>query len=226
MNYLEVENLSFRYDSEPVLQDINLSVESGEFIMLTGENGAAKTTLLRNVLGVIEPETGLVHRAEKNIKDEKLVIGYIPQNASNFNPGFPSTVEEFVRSGRYPQGKWFKRLTQEDLELVESVLEEVGMWGYRKSRIGDLSGGQKQRISIARVLAMDPDFYILDEPTTGMDKESREKLYKLLKNETKNNEKSVLMVTHEQDELIYYADRHMRLVRKEDTPWRCFSLIS
>ncbi len=225
MKYLEVENLSFRYDREPILQDVNFSVESGEFVMLTGENGAAKTTLLRNVLNVIEPETGSVDRAEKNVDGEKLIIGYIPQNAAGFNPGFPSTVEEFVRSGRYPQGKWFKSLDQEDLEIVETTLREVGMWAYRKSRIGDLSGGQKQRISIARVLAMNPDFYVLDEPTTGMDKESREKLYKLLKAEA-DREKAILMVTHEQDELMYYADRHLRLVRREDVPWRSFSLIS
>ena len=81
----------------------------------------------------------------------------MPQQVASFNIGFPSTVLELVESGRYPQNKWFKRLTKNDHEHVKRALDSVGMWEMRQKKIGELSGGQKQRISLARVFAMDPD---------------------------------------------------------------------
>ncbi|MDV2888234.1 ATP-binding cassette domain-containing protein, partial [Alkalihalophilus pseudofirmus] len=81
----------------------------------------------------------------------------VPQQIASFNAGFPSTVLELVKSGRFQKGKWFKRLDQTDKEQVRNALEMVGMWGYRHHKIGSLSGGQKQKICIARVLASEPD---------------------------------------------------------------------
>ena len=82
--------------------------------MLTGENGAAKTTLLRNVLGLLKPDEGSVELAKKNADGRELSIGYVPQQVASFNVGFPSTVLELVESGRYPKGRWFKPLTKRD----------------------------------------------------------------------------------------------------------------
>jgi len=226
MHYIEVENLSFHYENEPVLQNISFHVDPGEFVMLTGENGAAKTTLLRNILGLLKPTEGKVTLAKKNLEGGKLIIGYIPQQVASFNTGFPSTVEELVSSGRYPQGRWFKKLDAEDVEHVQKVLESVGMWEMRKKKVGELSGGQKQRISIARVFASDPDLFVLDEPTTGMDAGSREEFYKLLEHSSSIHKKGILMVTHEHEEIKRYADKHIELIRKENSPWRCFSMDS
>lgn len=226
MSYIEVKGLTFKYDKEPVLDDVNMTVEAGEFVMLTGENGAAKSTLIRNILGILKPNQGEVRLAKKTEEGNPLLVGYIPQIVSQFNAGFPSTVYELTQSGVYPRGKWFKRLDEEDHAKVEWALDLVGMREYRNTAIGELSGGQKQRLSIARVLAMDPDLYVLDEPTTGMDHESRHILYDFLKEETSLSNKAVLMVTHEQDELRMVADRHLKLVRKAGTQWRCFTMIS
>ncbi|WP_027108031.1 metal ABC transporter ATP-binding protein [Lacticigenium naphthae] len=226
MHYIEVDDLSFHFEDEPVLQNISFTVDPSEFVMLTGENGAAKSTLLRNILGLLKPTKGNVHLATRNEAGEKLIIGYIPQQVASFNAGFPSTVLELVRSGRYPRGKWFKRLDKEDEIHVEKALKSVGMWEMRHKKIGELSGGQKQRISIARVFATDPDLFVLDEPTTGMDRQSREEFYQLLKHNSEVHKKGILMVTHDHDEIKKYADKQIQLVRKEGSPWRCFSMDS
>ncbi|WP_170238214.1 metal ABC transporter ATP-binding protein [Streptococcus suis] len=224
MRYITVEDLSFYYDKEPVLEHIHYYLDSGEFVTLTGENGAAKTTLIKATLGILKPKQGKVSIAEKSIKGKKLGMAYLPQQIASFNAGFPSTVYEFVKSGRYPRQGWFRRLTAHDEEHVRISLESVGMWEHRDKRLGALSGGQKQRAVIARMFASDPDIFILDEPTTGMDAGTKDAFYQLMHHSAKKHGKSVLMITHDPDELNKYADRNIHLVRDQQSPWRCFNV--
>ncbi|MFV0559918.1 MAG: metal ABC transporter ATP-binding protein [Enterococcus sp.] len=226
MHYIEVEDLTFYYEDEPVLEDVSYHVDAGEFVILTGENGAAKSTLIKATLGLLKPTKGSVKIAKKNSDGKKISVGYIPQQVASFNAGFPSTVLELVRSGRFPKGRWFKKLDKTDEEHVKIALESVGMWEMRHKRIGELSGGQKQRISLARIFATDPDLFILDEPTTGMDEESRNNFYELLRHNAHDHGKSVLMITHDHEDIKQYADRQIRLVRKEGSKWRCFHMNS
>ncbi|HEP1808264.1 TPA: metal ABC transporter ATP-binding protein [Streptococcus suis] len=224
MRYITVEDLSFYYDKEPVLEHIHYYLDSGEFVTLTGENGAAKTTLIKATLGILKPKQGKVSIAEKSIKGKKLRMAYLPQQIASFNAGFPSTVYEFVKSGRYPRQGWFRRLTAHDEEHVRISLESVGMWEHRDKRLGALSGGQKQRAVIARMFASDPDIFILDEPTTGMDAGTKDAFYQLMHHSAKKHGKSVLMITHDPDNLNKYADRNIHLVRDQQSPWRCFNV--
>ena len=226
MDYINVKDLSFYYGEEPVLQDISYQVKPGEFVILTGENGAAKSTLIRNTLGLLKPASGEVTIASHNIEGKPLKIGYSPQQIASFNAGFPSTVLELVQSGRFSNGKWFKRLSKTDHEHVEKALKSVSMWEMRHKRVGELSGGQKQRICLARIFAADPDLFILDEPTTGMDEASRRDFYKLLRHAAHVHNKAILMITHDHADIKEYMDRHIQLVRREDTKWRCFHMSS
>lgn len=226
MAILKVNNLAFSYGEEQVLHDINFQINSGEFIILTGENGAAKSTLVRLILGLLPPESGTVELQPTNDQGEPLQIGYVPQDVTVFNNGFPSTVQKLVESGRYPQGRWFKRLTDEDYAHVDRALESVGMAHLRNRKVGDLSGGQKQRINIARVFAQDPDFFILDEPTTGMDVASRKSFYQLLNHSSKVHHKTILMVTHSDSEMEGLYDREIYLTREKGVEWRCFNTNS
>lgn len=224
MRYITVEDLSFYYDKEPVLERIHYHLDSGEFVTLTGENGAAKTTLIKATLGILKPKQGKVSIAEKSTKGKKLRMAYLPQQIASFNAGFPSTVYEFVKSGRYPRQGWFRRLTEHDEEHVRISLESVGMWEHQDKKLGSLSGGQKQRAVIARMFASDPDIFVLDEPTTGMDSGTKEAFYDLMHHSTKKHGKSVLMITHDPDELRKYADRNIHLIRDQHSPWRCFNV--
>lgn len=226
MRLLSVNQLSYYYDQEKVLNDVTMHVDSGEFVILTGENGAAKSTLLKNILGLLKPASGSVEISKVNEAGEKLTIGYVPQNVVSFNAGFPSTVQELVESGRYTKGRWFKKLDQNDQEHVERALTAVGMSHLAHKKIGDLSGGQKQRINIARVFATDPDLFVLDEPTTGMDVHSRQSFYDLLRHACEFHGKSILMVTHSDKELEGYYHREIRLMRGEEQLWKCFSTTS
>ncbi|EHJ57398.1 zinc transport system ATP-binding protein AdcC [Streptococcus urinalis FB127-CNA-2] len=224
MRYISVEGLAFQYDTEPVLENITYHINSGEFVTMTGENGAAKSTLIKATLGILTPKIGKVTISKVNSKGKKLRIAYLPQQIASFNAGFPSTVYEFVKSGRYPRNGWFRRLTKHDEEHIKASIESVGMWDNRHKRIGSLSGGQKQRAVIARMFASDPDIFVLDEPTTGMDAGTTEKFYELMHHNAHKHGKSVLMITHDPEEVKDYADRNIHLVRNQTLPWRCFNI--
>lgn len=224
MRYITVDNLAFQYDSDPVLEGIHYHLDSGEFVTLTGENGAAKSTLIKATLGILTPKQGQVSIAKQNKEGKPLRIAYLPQQIASFNAGFPSTVHEFVRSGRYPRQSWFRRLTAHDEEHVRVSLESVGMWENRHKPIGSLSGGQKQRVVIARLFASDPDVFVLDEPTTGMDHMTSKTFYELMHHSAHHHGKAVLMITHDPEEVRAYTDRNIHLVRNQALPWRCFNI--
>ncbi|MGZ7196513.1 ATP-binding cassette domain-containing protein, partial [Streptococcus pyogenes] len=90
MRYITVEGLEFHYDNEPVLENIHYHLDSGEFVTLTGENGAAKTTLIKATLGILKPKQGKIVISEKSIRGQKLRMAYLPQQIASFNAGFPS----------------------------------------------------------------------------------------------------------------------------------------
>lgn len=135
MPYIDVQNVSFYYDNNPVLEDVSYSVNPGEFVTLTGENGAAKSTLIKITLGILKPKSGKVIIARHDTQNRRLRIAYVPQQISSFNAGFPSTVHEFVRSGRYPRKGWFRKLNAHDEEHVEAALNAVGMWDFRHKKL-------------------------------------------------------------------------------------------
>lgn len=221
-----MNGVEFGYSDFPCLENVSLELYSGEFVAVTGPNGASKTTLLKLALGLLDPWRGEIYLAAHNERKEKLVIGYVPQQIAAFNTGFPSTILEFVRSGTYSRGSWLRRLRPEDHRLTEEVLRQMGLWEQCDRRIGELSGGQKQRICIARALAQQPDLLVMDEPTTGMDQESRMGFYELMHRQVKEHGRTIVMVTHGLSEAEPYLNRIIELERKEDGKWRCCTTTS
>ncbi|AIQ51988.1 metal ABC transporter ATP-binding protein [Paenibacillus sp. FSL R7-0331] len=216
-----MRNVVFGYGEEPVIDRLTLDIEAGQFIGITGPNGAAKTTLLKLMLGLLRPWSGTVTLNQEIAAGGRLEIGYVPQQVASFNTGFPSSVHELVRSGCYGRLGLFRRFTKEQEELVERCLRQVEMWDYRSRRIGELSGGQKQRICIARALAQEPQVLVLDEPATGMDAASRAGLYKLMRHYVSVHKRTVIMVTHGQEEAGSYLDSVINLERREREGWTC-----
>lgn len=221
-----MRNVVFGYGDTPCLEDVDIEIHSGEFAAVTGPNGASKTTLLKLVLGLLQPWSGTVARASRREDGKKIVVGYVPQQIAAFNSGFPSTVMEFVRSGTYTRGSWLRRVSRQDQGLTEHALKQVGLWELRDRKIGELSGGQKQRICIARALAQQPDLLVLDEPSNGMDTESRSRLYALLGKLVRERNITVVMVTHGLSEASPYLDRVIKLEKKEAGEWKCCTTTS
>ncbi|QSF46764.1 metal ABC transporter ATP-binding protein [Paenibacillus tianjinensis] len=216
-----MRDVVFGYGEEPVIDRLSLDIEAGQFIGITGPNGAAKTTLLKLMLGLLRPWSGTVTLNMEMAAEGRLEIGYVPQQVAAFNAGFPSKVIELVRSGCYGRLGLFRRFTQQQKALVERCLRQVDMWEYRDRRIGELSGGQKQRICIARALAQQPQVLVLDEPATGMDLESRTGFYGLMRHYVNVHGWTVIMVTHGLEESSPFLDSIISLERKEQEGWTC-----
>jgi zinc transport system ATP-binding protein len=203
-NIVEVKDVYFSYDKEEVLKDITLDIHKGDYIGIVGPNGAGKTTFIKIVLGLLSPQKGSVRLFGKDIKEFKdwAKIGYVPQKATNFDVNFPATVKEVVTMGRYSNKGLFKRITGEDYKIVKEALKQVDMLDYEDKLIGDLSGGQQQRVFIARALAGKPEIIFLDEPTTGVDKQSQDEFYSLLKKLSEELDLTLVLITHDIERLL------------------------
>jgi zinc transport system ATP-binding protein len=178
---VEVRDVTFGYGDTPVVDGVSLDVAAGQFLGLVGPNGSGKTTLVELMIGLRTPDRGTVRLFDTpaDAFDEGARIGYVPQDVTAANAEMPVTVAEAVRMGRYPH-RWIGRFSDEDRRAVEAALARVGLSGIADRRVGRLSGGQRQRVFIARALASNADLLALDEPTVGVDAESRESFYDLL----------------------------------------------
>lgn len=195
---LEINNLSFKYSNETILEDINLTVYKGDYIALIGSNGAGKSTLVKLILNQLKPLSGeTIFHTKNGIHD----IGYVPQLTITSSLEFPITVFELVSLGLYPKNKGFKKLDQVDNYRIYEALNLVGMKNYSKNLYTALSGGQRQRVLIAKTLVSTPKFLILDEPMTGIDKESKSSLFSLLNHINKSHNITILMITHNLEEV-------------------------
>lgn len=198
-NIIEVKDVSFSYNDEEVLQNVNLSIHKGDYLGIVGSNGSGKTTLLRIILDLIKTKSGSIKLFGQDIEEFKdwSKIGYVPQKVINFDNNFPLTVLEVVLMGRYSKVGLLHNINDEDKKLVEEALHHVGMWDYRDRQIGDLSGGQQQRVFIARALAGEPEIIFLDEPTVGIEKDIKNKFYQLLNDLNEKLDLTIVIVTHD-----------------------------
>jgi zinc transport system ATP-binding protein len=194
---ISVDDVTFGYGEVPVLESVSIDVAPGAFLGLVGPNGSGKSTLLDLMLGLRRPDSGTVSLfgdpAHEFDAGER--IGYVAQDATKAARDMPITVREVVEMGRYPR-RLFGRFSTADRRAVGEALEQVGITDLSSRRVGRLSGGQRQRVFIARALASEADLLALDEPTVGVDAESREEFYSLI-NELNATGLTVILIEHD-----------------------------
>ena len=200
---LDINNLSYSYDKEIVLDNINLQVFKNDFLAIIGPNGGGKSTLLKLILGLLKSKKGDIKLFDKTISQSISQIGYVPQN-TNINTNFPIKVLDVVKMGHISKTKSFFSSKEETL-CASSALYQVGMLKYANTKIGSLSGGQRQRVMIARALCATPELLILDEPTASIDVAGQKKIYELL--EELNNKISIIVVSHDISVILSYATK-------------------
>lgn len=189
---LSLKDVSFGYNEEDVLENINLDIKKGEFIGIVGLNGSGKSTLLKLILGVNKPTNGTV------ILKDGIKMGYVNQTTSTEEGGFPATIYEVVSLGLCK--KPFSRIKKEERELVLKTLEIFNLRSLKDKSTSTLSGGQAQKVKIAKVLVSNPDIIVLDEPTAGIDLESEEMLIEMI-NHLHAMKKTIIFVSHNPDNL-------------------------
>ncbi|MYL21300.1 ATP-binding cassette domain-containing protein [Halobacillus litoralis] len=196
---VKFDNVSFKYERETVVQDVDLEIKSGQFLGLVGPNGSGKSTLIKLMLGLEKPDKGKIQLFGRPLKQYKdwQEIGFVSQKANSFNSGFPATVLEVVKTGLVSRIGTFKFFNKRHKEKAMDALRTVEMEEYAHTGIGDLSGGQQQRVFIARALVSDPSLMILDEPTVGVDAKHVTEFYDLLGKLNKERGITLLMVTHD-----------------------------
>ncbi len=191
-NVIEIENVVFRYSQYRVLDNVSLSIQAGDMASIIGPNGGGKTTLLKLILGLLEPESGTVKVYGESPRGKMGYLGYVPQY-SRFDDQFPITVFEVVLTGRLEKRMGF--YSRHDRRAAAEALEKVGLADIADRSFQELSGGQRQRVLIARALAGRPSILLLDEPTSNVDAAVGSMLHELL--EELNKTHTILLVTHD-----------------------------
>lgn len=196
---VEVSGLSFRYDRENVLEQIDLNIPKGAFLGIIGPNGSGKSTLLKLMLGLLKPQEGeicLFGTPLNRFKDWSR-IGFVSQKANAFNTGYPATVLEVVESGLVKKTGLFRFLGPGARKEAMEAIRSVGMEAYAHQNIGELSGGQQQRVFIARAIVSKPEILMLDEPTVGVDQRHVRSFYEMLEQLNREWGITLILVTHD-----------------------------
>ncbi len=196
---IETKNLNLMISNQSILKNVSLQVFKGDYIALIGPNGGGKTTLVRILLGLETPTSGEVKLFGKALSSFHAwdKIGYVPQRVTQIDRGFPATVLEVVMMGRTSKQGFFGLTTPKDREIVNDAMAKMDVLNLKERLIGTLSGGQRQRVMIARALASEPEVLILDEPNTGVDMQSQQRFYALLKELNVKEQITIIFVTHD-----------------------------
>ena len=212
---LEVNNLSVIRSGKIVLKDVDLTIQKGEFIGLVGPNGSGKSTLLLSLLGVLKPHNGSIsiYGNVPNPRNFFGRIGWVSQAASYLPRQIKLTVRELVKLGTVSGENMFS-WSDGSNEKVSRAIEMVGLEDVENVDVSRLSGGQRQRAVIARALATEAEFILLDEPLVGMDRDARNSLLKLLDELCHNAGKTILMVSHDLTAIRQTAHRMIFLEEK------------
>jgi zinc transport system ATP-binding protein len=201
---IDLQDVCYAYDGPAVLSDIDLTVMPGEFLGIVGPNAGGKSTLLKLMLGLLEPTAGKVLVLGNSPQRARRRLGYVPQYPS-FARDFPITVGQVVLMGRLGTGRWFGGYSANDRAVARRAMAETEVEHLADRQIQQLSGGQRQRVLLARALAAEPQILLLDEPTANIDQRMESDIFDLLK--ALNERMTILVVSHDVAFISHYVHR-------------------
>ena len=208
---LSIKGLFFTYKNTNILEDVEIELNKGEILSVVGPNGAGKTTLLKCIAGIVKPEKGMVLLDGKDASRMKRLalarcIAYVPQSSPS---KFPITVFDAVLMGRRPYISW--RPSKKDLEMVADILISMGLEDVALRDFDQLSGGQKQKVLLARAVAQDTEYLLLDEPTANLDVKHQIEVMEMISSMVKRNSVAAILAMHDLNLATRFSDRMVML---------------
>lgn len=204
-----LKHVTFHRGNRLILDDITFCIDQGIFLGVIGPNGGGKTTLLKQILGVLPVQQGRIevfgHDLSRS-RASRTMIGYVPQR-SDIDQNFPATALDVVLMGAVAKTGMFRRIPVATRERAKALLDLTGIADLANRPIGRMSGGQQQRVYIARALINEPRLLILDEPTVGLDSNSQKQFLHLVQDLKAEFQLTVIMVSHDVGQLSHYADQ-------------------
>ncbi|MHC4290672.1 MAG: ABC transporter ATP-binding protein [Planctomycetota bacterium] len=213
MSFIEMQNVTFAYEEQPVLKSLSLSVETNSFWAIVGPNGAGKSTFLNLLCGQLKPSQGKVHldgKPASSLSSQQLarILSMVRQE---FVPVFGFSVRQTVMMARFYRRTSALFENAEDIEAVDAALTATDTMDFAERPLGHLSGGERQRVFIARALAQETPVLLLDEPTSHLDLKHQIRVFDLLKQMQCEQGKTILLVTHDLNLAAQYCDRVLLL---------------
>ena len=196
------------YEGVTAVNDISFTLNEGDYLCVLGENGSGKSTLIKGILGLKQSASGSIEFI--GIKQRQ--IGYLPQQNA-LQKDFPATVQEVILSGCLNSCGWKPFYGKKQKQAMEECIEHLHLEAIRKKSFRDLSGGQQQRVLIARALCATDKLLLLDEPVTGLDPIVTIELYELIKHFNRTHGVTVIMISHDVDSAIKYANKILHVAR-------------
>lgn len=213
---LKIKDLNFNYGKTEVLKDLNLTIKDGEFVGIVGNNGSGKSTLLKLIISELKNFTGEIKILGEDIlsfKDWKKV-GYVPQVDMGKSIAFPVSVKEMISLNLFSEFNFFNHPKKYQKRTVNDMLKIFGIEDLGDRNFNELSGGQKQKVMIAKAMVHNPSILIFDEPTVGVDEDSKKEFFHILDHINKFHGITIIMVTHEIDVASEYFTRKVLLKDK------------
>ncbi len=223
MSLVRAENVSFRYEENTVLENISFTINQGEYVAIIGPNGGGKTTLLKLMLGLLQPQAGILTIRGDDPRKTRSLVGYVPQYA-HMDRDFPILARDVVAMGLIQGQSLFPWMRPAERKAVDVIMEALRVHHLARQSFGTLSGGEKQRVLICRALVSQPQLILLDEPTASVDSHVEADIFKLLSE--LNDRITIVLVTHDlgvvssQVKKVLCVNRHLEIHSGPDLDWK------
>ena len=212
MALITLKDVTIAFEGVVAVENANLSIERGDYLVIVGENGSGKSTLIRAILGLVRPQRGRVNYGDGLQKNQ---IGYLPQQTMQ-QRDFPASVEEVVMSGCINRLNGRPFFGRSQRALAEEKMRMLDIGDLRRKSYRTLSGGQQQRVLLARALCATDSILLLDEPVTGLDPDATEELYAVIRTLNREHGVAIVMVSHDLNGALRDADKVLVMNRGVD----------